>query len=169
MKNITPLDLKNKLENDQAILVDVREPAEFRAEHIPNAYLMPQSEVSISKLPVKNKTIVFICRSGIRSSSVCQKFVTNHPEIDAYSLSGGINAWRDAGYDIVTSSHKIMPLERQIQLAAGLLVLSGVIAGALINPIAYLLSGFVGCGLTFAGLTGWCGMGRLLAKMPWNQ
>lgn len=169
MKNINPHDLKQKLDNQHVILVDVREPAEYRAEHIPNSYLVPLNEVSISKLPVKNKAVVFLCRTGRRSGNVCEKFMLHHPEIDAYSLNGGINAWKESGFDVVTSSSKFIPLERQIQLAAGSLVLAGVIGGAFFNPACYLLSGFVGCGLIFAGLTGWCGMGRLLSKMPWNK
>jgi rhodanese-related sulfurtransferase len=169
MKHITPRELQDKLKSEQAIIVDVREPAEFRAEHIKNAYLIPQSEATVDKLPFKNKSVVFICRSGRRSAGVCERFLTHHPDIDAYSLSGGINAWKDAGYDVITSAEKVIPLERQIQIAAGSLVLIGVIAGYLITPSLYLLSGFVGCGLIFAGVTGWCGMAKILALMPWNK
>lgn len=168
MKNINSHDLKHKLNNKEVILVDVREPAEYRAEHIRNSYLVPLNEVSISKLPVKNKAVVFICRSGRRSETACLKLAL-HPEIETYSLSGGIIAWKEAGLAVVTSVRKFIPLERQIQLAAGSLVLIGIISGALLNSAFYLLSGFVGCGLIFAGLTGWCGMGRLLARMPWNK
>ena len=53
--------------------------------------------------------------------------------------------------------------------AAGLLVLAGVILGLTVAPAWFALSAFVGAGLTFAGLTGWCGMANLLAMMPWNR
>lgn len=65
--------------------------------------------------------------------------------------------------------HSMISLERQVRIAAGSLVLVGVLLGALVNPAGYYLSGFVGAGLTFAGITDTCAMGMLLAKMPWNQ
>lgn len=169
MKNIHAKNLKHKLEQDQVILVDVREPAEFRAEHIPGSYSIPLDKVSISNLPVNNKTIVFICKTGRRSSIVCEKFSNYYPNMEVYSLNGGISAWKEAGYDIITTSKFRIPLEQQIQLMAGTLVLFGVVVGSLVNSFFYLLSGFVGCGLIFSGLTGWCGMAKLLAMMPWNQ
>jgi rhodanese-related sulfurtransferase len=61
------------------------------------------------------------------------------------------------------------PLMQQVQIVAGSLVLLGVVLGYLLNPAFFLLSGFVGAGLLFAGLSGWCGMALLLAKMPWNR
>jgi hypothetical protein len=48
-------------------------------------------------------------------------------------------------------------------------VLLGVALGALVSPAFYILAGFVGVGLTFAGATGFCGMARLFALMPWNR
>jgi hypothetical protein len=56
-----------------------------------------------------------------------------------------------------------------VQIAAGSLVLLGVVLGQVIAPGFYALSAFVGAGLTFAGITGWCGMAKLLALMPWNR
>ena len=52
---------------------------------------------------------------------------------------------------------------------AGGLVLAGVILGFLLSPWFFALSGFVGAGLTFAGVTGFCGMARILAVAPWNR
>jgi predicted branched-subunit amino acid permease len=60
-------------------------------------------------------------------------------------------------------------LERQVRFVAGLLVLLGVILSLVVHPYFIGISAFVGAGLTFAGATDWCGMGLLLAKMPWNQ
>ena len=62
-----------------------------------------------------------------------------------------------------------MSLERQVRIGAGSLVLVGVLLGWLVNPAGYAISACVGCGLIFAGVTDWCGMGLLLAKMPWNR
>lgn len=169
MKSINAHDLKIKLEQERAVVIDVREPAEFRSEHILNSFSIPQSKVSVTNLPTRDKSIVFVCRSGKRSSVVCENFVHLHPDIDVYSLHGGINAWKDAGYDVVNFGRRVIPLDRQIQLVAGTLVFLGVVIGFFVTPAFYLLSGFVGCGLMFAGLTGWCGMGKILAMMPWNK
>jgi rhodanese-related sulfurtransferase len=62
-----------------------------------------------------------------------------------------------------------LPLMRQVQIAAGLLVLLGVVLAVTVAPAFIGLSAFVGAGLTFAGLSGWCGMAQLLALMPWNR
>jgi hypothetical protein len=62
-----------------------------------------------------------------------------------------------------------MSLERQVRIAAGSLVLLGVALGAFVSQWLYGLSAFVGAGLVFAGLTDTCGMGMLLARMPWNR
>lgn len=66
-------------------------------------------------------------------------------------------------------NRKVLSLKRQVRIGAGLLILTGVILGTLVHPGFFALSGFVGAGLVFAGLTDWCGMGLLLANAPWNQ
>jgi len=65
--------------------------------------------------------------------------------------------------------HQPLELMRQVQLAAGGLVLLGVALGFLVGPGFFALSGLVGAGLMMAGATGWCGMARLLQHMPWNR
>jgi predicted branched-subunit amino acid permease len=62
-----------------------------------------------------------------------------------------------------------MSLERQVRIAAGAIVLAGMLLARFVNCNFLWLSGFVGAGLIFAGLTDFCGMGLLLAKMPWNR
>ena len=63
----------------------------------------------------------------------------------------------------------VISLERQVRIAAGTLGLVGLALGQWVPPWGIALSGFVGAGLVFAGLTDTCGMGMLLARMPWNQ
>jgi len=58
---------------------------------------------------------------------------------------------------------------RQVQIAAGALVLCGTLAGTLFNPMFCVIPAFTGTGLIFAGITGICGMAKLLAIMPWNR
>jgi rhodanese-related sulfurtransferase len=58
---------------------------------------------------------------------------------------------------------------RQVQIAAGSLVLLGVILSHTVASGWIWLSGFVGAGLIFAGVSGFCGLARLLAALPWNR
>ena len=50
-----------------------------------------------------------------------------------------------------------------------MLVVTGSALGYFVNPVWIGLAAFVGAGLTFAGITDTCGMGLILARMPWNQ
>lgn len=169
MKNITALELKNKLDKDEVMLIDVREPAEHRSECIEGAYLIPLGEISLDRLPSTKKPIVIHCRSGKRSSSACLKLLESNPDLDVASLEGGIVAWMQANYHVKKSGDNVLPLDRQTQIAVGFIIFSGTILGTLINHAFYVLPGFMGAGLVFAGITGWCGMSKLLAKMPWNK
>jgi hypothetical protein len=69
----------------------------------------------------------------------------------------------------VVHGAKMISLERQVRIAAGSIVLVGAILALLVDPLFVLVSGFVGAGLVFAGITDTCGMGLMLARMPWNQ
>jgi len=169
MKIITATELKNRLDKDEVLLIDVREPAEHRAECIEAACLIPLGEIGIERLPSKARPIVIHCRSGKRSADACTKLLATDPSLDVYSLEGGIISWQNAGFNIKKSGSNILPLDRQTQIAVGFIAFSGTILGTFMNPTFYILPGFIGAGLMFAGLTGWCGMAKLLAKMPWNR
>jgi len=170
---ITPIDaitLRSWLETDQAVLVDVREPAEYAAEHIVGAQLLPLARVSVAALPEHaGKKLVLQCRKGARGESGCAVLMKENPVLEMYNLSGGIEAWCAAGLPVERSGRSVLPLDRQVQLAVGLCLLTACALGAFVNPQFYLLSGVFGAGLTFAGLTGFCGLARVLANMPWNQ
>jgi rhodanese-related sulfurtransferase len=170
IKSITASQLKEWLDGNQAVLIDVREPAEYKAEHISGAVLMPLSDVTQSKLPLQaDKKLVFQCRSGKRGGMACEKILGLGTTTDVYNLDGGIMAWTQAGYDVETSERFFLPLDRQVQLTIGLCVLLGSILAYNVHPAFLLLTGFFGLGLTFAGLTGFCGLAMLMAKMPWNR
>lgn len=169
MKSISASELKKKLDNDDVLLIDVREPAEHRSECIDGACLIPLGEISVEKLPSIKRPIIIHCRSGKRSAEACTKLLAINPSLDIASLEGGIVAWRQAGFNVKKSDSSVLPLDRQTQIASGFIAFSGTILGAFINPIFYIIPGFIGAGLMFAGLTGWCGMAKLLAKMPWNR
>ena len=170
MKTITPVELKQKLDQGQAVLIDVREPGEHQAESIDGACLIPLGEISNDKLPPHtNQAIVLHCRSGKRSTDACHKLLQQNPNLDVYSLEGGILAWQQSGFAVNKHKSNCISIERQTQVVSGGLVVTSCTLGWLVAPVFFCLASFVGLGLMFAGLTGWCGMARLLTSMPWNQ
>lgn len=72
-------------------------------------------------------------------------------------LAGGIQAWKAAGLPVKEDKTQPLPLMRQVQIAAGVLILLGVALGYSVSSGFFLLSAFVGAGLTFAGITGFAG------------
>jgi rhodanese-related sulfurtransferase len=161
--------LKQGLDQQSVTLIDVREPGEFAGEHIPGATLVALSQFDPRKIPqTENTQLVLYCRSGNRSAIAAQKLFDAGFESVTH-LSCGIGAWKEAGYPTVTNRDAPISLMRQVQLVAGSLMLTGTILGALVSPWFLLLSGFVGAGLMFAGVTDTCMLGMLLAKLPYNQ
>ena len=172
MNKMTVEELENKLQLSEVILIDVREPDEFANEHIPNAISIPMDVVdeNIDIFP-SDKKIVFQCKSGDRAKIVCSRCSDKSRECSFYILEGGIESWKNQGKKLISSNQKTfkLPLMRQVQICAGSLVLLGVILGFIVNTNWFYLSGFVGAGLIFAGISGFCGMAVLLSKMPWNK
>jgi len=161
--------LKQWLDKQSVILIDVREPGEFAGERIPGATLVPLSQFDPHKIPQSDDTpLVLCCRSGQRSQIAAQKLQEAGFE-SVSQLASGITAWKDAGYPTIKDQNAPISLFRQVQIVAGSLVVTGTILGALISPWFLILSGFVGTGLVFAGVTDTCMLGMLLAKLPYNQ
>ena len=152
-----------------AMLVDIRDADEHAREHIPGATLWPISR-SGRPLP-KNAapTVIFHCRSGARTQANAAQLAVAAVGFDAFLMEGGLEAWKRAGLPVHVDRAQPIELMRQVQIAAGALVLAGLLMGAVASPYWLLLSGFVGAGLVFAGVSGFCGMARLLAQMPWNR
>lgn len=170
INNIKPEIVKRWLDKDEAILIDVREPAENKAESINGATLIPLGEISSTDIPDTNgKKLVIHCHSGRRGSGACEKLLKENPDLEIYNLEGGITAWKNNGFQINESGKFFLPLDRQVQLTIGLFVLIGSILAYFVSPAFNLLTGFFGLGLTFAGITGFCGLAMLMAKMPWNK
>jgi rhodanese-related sulfurtransferase len=111
--------------------------------------------------------VFLICRSGSRGRQACEKFLAEG-FTNVVNVEGGTLACVDSGLPVVRGK-KTMSLERQVRIAAGSLVLIGAALGWLAHPAFIGLSAFVGAGLVFAGVTDTCGMGMMLARMPWNQ
>ena len=149
-------------------VIDVRSPSEFASGHIPGAINIPLEEVHsrIGDLDREAK-IVTVCETG-RRASMAAEFVSACG-LDVQTLEGSTAAWRVSGRPLVSSAGSSWSLDRQVRLGAGALVLAGTLLGFLAHPAWFVLSGFVGAGLTFAGITNVCGMANVLRKMPWNQ
>jgi rhodanese-related sulfurtransferase len=167
--------LANQLNNEitsgkQVSLIDVRTPSEYGEVHIEGSNLMPLDRLNagaVKSAASGSDRCVLVCRSGKRSEQAFQKLQAAGCE-NLSILDGGVMAWEGAGLPVV-KGEKAISLERQVRIAAGMLVLMGVGLGTFVHPAFYGLSAFVGAGLVFAGITDWCGMAMVLAKMPWNQ
>lgn len=155
--------------NERVFLIDVREPSEYLKKHIPNAISIPLGDVSVDKLPDKYDKLIVHCLSGRRSEQACQKLLVEDPNLNIFSMVGGISAWEKNGFNVSSQGKQMLPLDRQMQISAGAMVCLGSLLGYHVNPLWLLLSGFVGLGLMFAGITGHCGLIKILARMPWNK
>lgn len=162
------------LERGQAVLVDVREPFEHASERIEGARHVPLGQLDPASLgkDQAGDRLVFHCRSGARSGKALEQCeqALSQAGIEVFHLEGGIEAWKAAGKPVARAkTAPRLDVMRQVQVTAGSLVALGVLLGVVVSPWFLVIPGFVGCGLTFAGLSGWCGMAKLLALMPWNR
>jgi rhodanese-related sulfurtransferase len=147
-------------------LIDVRTPVEFRGVHAEGAQNVPLDRLDPAAFRGAGPVYV-ICQSGGRGRQACEKLLAaGLPNV--VNVEGGTRAWADAGLPVVRGKAAVS-LERQVRIAAGSLVLLGAALGWLVDPAFVGLAAFVGAGLVFAGVTDTCGMGLLLARMPWNR
>ncbi len=169
LQTIDAKTLKECLNEKTVILVDVREAHEYAGERIKGATRVSLSNFDSKKIPAyEGVKLVLHCQSGRRSVQAAQKlFADGFNEVT--HLEGGLNAWKQAGYPVEMSENAPISIMRQVQIVAGSLVVIGTLLGAFVSPWFLILSGFIGSGLVFAGVTDTCALGMLLAKMPWNQ
>jgi rhodanese-related sulfurtransferase len=153
------------------VIVDVREDFEHAEEHIDGAALVPLSKFDAATVRREHggSRVVFQCRTGRRSRDAAERY-RQEPGEQVFHLAGGIEAWKTAGQPTIRpEAAPRIGVMRQVQMTAGFLVALGVILGLTVSPWFLGLSAFIGCGLMFAGATGWCGMAMLLGRMPWNR
>jgi len=161
--------LKQKLDRGEALLIDIRESDEHAREHILGARLAPLSAIDAHDFDRDHdKVAVFHCKSGTRTQTNAAKLL-GKGFAETYCLQGGIEAWKAAGFPVHANRNAPLEIMRQVQIAAGGLILIGVTLGWLVTPAFFALAALVGAGLTFAGATGWCGMAMVLKAMPWNR
>ncbi len=170
LKTITPEQAARLIREEGALLVDVREADEHARERIPGARNLPLSRLAPAQLaPHQGGKLLFHCRSGARTAGHAAQLAECAGPMEAYVVEGGLDAWKRAGLPVAKDRRQPIELMRQVQITAGSMVVLGVALGALVSPWFYALSGFVGAGLVFAGVTGTCALARVLRTMPWNR
>lgn len=173
LKSIAPREAAD-LVRKGAVLIDIREDNERAREQIPGTVHRALSSIEKSGTlgaaagAAHHKTLIFHCRTGMRTQANAEA-LADAASCEAYILEGGLEAWKTAGLPVKFDRTQPIEIMRQVQIAAGSLVLLGVILGFTAHPAFFALSGAVGGGLVFAGVSGFCGMARLLALMPWNR
>lgn len=173
IKTIRPDELRADVEVGKPLkLIDVRTPAEFAGIHARDAESVPLDRLDVAavkaRADVQREPIYVICQSGGRSADAARRLTEAGIE-QVFSIDGGTRAWEAAGLPVVRGASRVIPMERQVRIAAGTLVLIGVLAAWLINPWFILVSAFIGAGLIFSGVTDSCGMAAVLSRMPWNR
>lgn len=169
LPSLSPTEAAERLRRGRAVLVDIREPDEYARRRIGGSLSRPLSAFQPAQLGADpQQDVVFTCRSGMRTAANCARLQQSTGG-NAFVLEGGVDGWAAAGLPIEEDRGAPLELMRQVQIAAGMLVLLGVALGFVVSPVFFALSAFVGAGLALAGATGFCGMARLLAVMPWNR
>ncbi|MBL9147244.1 MAG: rhodanese-like domain-containing protein [Phycisphaerae bacterium] len=161
-----PHVVQRLVQEGKAVLIDVRDVAEHRQEHIAGTSVIPAT--TIAPANVAGRATILHCRSGRRSAGALQKLLDAGAK-DVSHMKGGIEAWKSAGLPTVVDRKAPMTPMQQTQLVMGFLVASTAALGAFVTPWALGATAFVGCGMMFAGITGSCAMANLLAKAPWNR
>lgn len=173
VSKINPRDLYLRQEAGESVeIIDVRTPAEYQAVHIPSARLIPldslnPNHVMASRTNQGDAPLYLVCHSGSRTNEAWKRFATAGFD-NVVCIDGGVQAWEQAGLP-VERGREVIPLDRQVRIGAGAMMLLGVGLGLLVHPVGLVLSAGVGAGLVYSGITGNCGMAKVLAQMPWNQ
>jgi glyoxylase-like metal-dependent hydrolase (beta-lactamase superfamily II)/rhodanese-related sulfurtransferase len=166
--SISAADLRARLQHGAPPLVlDVRTPLEFESERIDGSLNVPLDQLAARLHDIPDHAdVVVVCRAGVRSTVGAETLARAGRR--AQVLDGGLQAWRRARLPL-REGRKRLAVDRQVQLIAGSMVLTGVTLGALVSPWFLVLAAFFGIGLVFAGATGTCGLALLLMKLPWNR
>jgi rhodanese-related sulfurtransferase len=171
--SIQPLELQRLLaQGAPAQLLDVRTPGEFAAAHVPGAKLIPLADLDPaafrSERGAGDVPVYVLCQSGGRARKAIEKLEQAGVH-GCVLVEGGTQGWIDAGLPVIRGQSRVLPLMRQAQIVVGFISAVGAVLALAVNPLFVIIPLATGCGLMFAGITGFCGMALLLAKMPWNR
>lgn len=170
LPTLSPAEAKRLLDRG-ALLVDIREADEHARENIPGAGLMSLSRVDEADLALhEGQPVIFHCKSGARTRGHAARLSAKvGGACEAFIVEGGIDAWKKAGLPVAIDRRQPLELQRQVQIGAGSMALFGTLLGLFVSSWFFAVPAFVGAGLTVAGVTGFCGMARILVKAPWNR
>ena len=165
---IAPADLQALREEQRdTVLLDVRSRLEFEGSWIDGATNLPLEELDarVDEVP-EQREVVVVCRTGVRATLAAEALARSGRR--ARVLEGGMQGWRRARLPM-REGRRRLPVDRQVQLIAGSMILTGIALGTLVNPWFLGIAAFFGAGLTFAGATGTCGLAHVLFRLPWNR
>lgn len=150
-------------------VIDVRTGGEFETMHIPGSVNVPLTAIDerAGELATIDGPTILVCQSGARSQAAAET-LDRAGMTDLISLDGGVVSWQAAGGEIAAGAQEKWAMDRQVRLAAGSLVLAGIL-GSIAIPKAKWLAGGIGTGLVYSALSNTCTMGDMLAKLPYNQ
>jgi len=170
LPTIRPAEARRLLDSG-ALLIDIREADEHARAKIPGARHLPLSKLDDADLAAhQGKPVIFHCKSGARTQANASRLAGKLGETcEAFVVEGGLDAWRKAGLPVVSDRHQPLELQRQVQIGAGSLAFVGTLLGLFVSSWFFAVPAFVGAGLITAGLTGFCGMARILMRAPWNR
>lgn len=167
LQSISP-EAARDLVSRGAVLIDIRSADEYARARIDGARHLPLADLSGAAPLDAAAGVIFHCRSGQRTRMHAPTLSASTSG-QAYVLDGGLDAWKKAGFAVVKDAAQPIELQRQVHIAAGSLSLAGAVLGFTVSPWFHVVSGVVGAGLVLAGVTGFCGMALVLARMPWNR
>jgi rhodanese-related sulfurtransferase len=151
-------------------IIDVRTPAEYESVHIPGSYNLPLDQLSKHREELAQGVggpVVLVCRSGARASEA-ERQLRSVGMPDVHVMEGGLLSW-EAARLAVRRGRQHWSLERQVRAVAGALVLTGTLGSLLVRRPLIALAVFVGSGLLVSGVTDFCLMGLMLARLPYNR
>ena len=157
IKEIAPkLSKIQKIE--EVMLLDVREPKEYRGEHIEYSFSIPLGTLNARNLPSNKNKYVFICQSGVRGQSAYKKIRNqksfSQQRIELLNLVDGVSGWKELGLPIIKGTRNVLSIARQTQLLIGLLISTVGILALFYDPSFVGLTVLFGIGLVDTGLTG---------------
>jgi rhodanese-related sulfurtransferase len=170
MKSISPSTFLSDPQYREHV-IDVRMPAEYNSQKLDNTINIPLQNLQsgqLTSIPPSAKSVTLLCQSGNRAQMAASALEACGAQCEVVVVEGGLSALASAGVTLKKGSSAIWSLERQVRVAAGALTLLGILL-SFIHPYFLGISAFVGAGLIFAGVTDYCGMALLLARMPWNK
>lgn len=166
---LSPQEANKLLTENKGQMVDIRTVGEILNGEIKGSIYLPFDLLGAEKLQeagLSNRVPILLCHAGIRAKQAAQALSEEIPNVAV--LDGGLAAWKKAGMPIQEGQY-VIPLERQVLIGAGSLILLFTLLGLLVSPLFLGLTILMTMGMIFAGVSGACGMARILIMMPWNK